>query len=81
MHWRVIQEKFYGTYKASLGPWTYEGLISYLDADFKNEENLPFSKEKIKCFSKVTHKFDLKKSNMQYRLPIFRHAQLVIIGL
>jgi len=50
IHWRTIQTEFYDTYIASLGPWTQEELISYLEADFKNNENWPFTKMAIKCF-------------------------------
>ena len=43
--WRDIQNEYYDSYIASLGPWTYQELISYFEDDFKNEDNWPFKKE------------------------------------
>ena len=46
-NWKEIQDEYYEKYKASLGPWTYEELISYLEDDFGTELNWPFNKEKL----------------------------------
>lgn len=46
-HWREIQYEYYDNFKACLGPWTYEELISYLEDDFKEENNWPFLKENL----------------------------------
>lgn len=46
-NWREIQEEYYDNFKTSMGPWTYEELISYLEDDFKYEHKWPFIKEKL----------------------------------
>jgi len=46
-YWKEIQSEYYDSFKASLGPWTYEELISYLESDFKDERNWPFNKEQL----------------------------------
>ncbi len=51
-HWREIQDEYYETFKASLGPWTYEELICYLEDDLKNENRWPFVKDKLNDFFK-----------------------------
>ncbi len=51
-HWREIQDEYYDNFKASLGPWTYEELISYLEDDFKDENKWPFVKENLINFFK-----------------------------
>lgn len=49
-HWREIQDEYYDNFKASMGPWTYEELISYLEDDFKDENTWPFIKENLIIF-------------------------------
>jgi hypothetical protein len=46
-NWREIQDEYYENFKACIGPWTYEELISYLEDDFKEEDKWPFIKENI----------------------------------
>jgi hypothetical protein len=49
-HWREIQDEYYEKYKASLGPWTYEQTIFFLESDFNNESEWPFSRKSIAEF-------------------------------
>lgn len=46
-HWREIQNEYYNSFKACLGPWTYEELISYPEDDFTDENKWPFLKESL----------------------------------
>ncbi len=47
--WREIQEE-YPSYKASLGPWTYEEVVEYLADEYTNLH--PFAKEQVTAFLK-----------------------------
>jgi hypothetical protein len=60
-HWREIQSEYYDNFKACLGPWTYEELISYLEDDFTDESRWPFIKENLIGFfedSEIIHYSD-----------------------
>ena len=46
-NWREIQEEYYDDFKASMGPWSYEEIISYLEDDFNDENKWPFIKENL----------------------------------
>ena len=46
-HWREIQDEYNDNFKACMGPWTYEELISYLEDDFKVENTWPFIRENL----------------------------------
>ena len=48
--WREIQKEYFESYKANLGPWTFDELISYLEDDFVDEKNWPFKKDTIRDF-------------------------------
>jgi hypothetical protein len=49
---RDIQNE-YGDFKTSLGPWSVEEVIAFLEIDFgKNEGQWPFSRKQIEDFSR-----------------------------
>jgi len=52
--WREIQVEYYDKFKTSIGPWTYEELISYFEEDFGAENKWPFKKENIIDFFEGT---------------------------
>lgn len=45
--WREIQGE-YPSYKASLGPWTYEEVVEYLADEYTNLH--PIAKEQVTAF-------------------------------
>ena len=48
--WRDIQEA-YGDYKASLGPWTEQEVVSYLEVDCgADDARWPFTRQGIADF-------------------------------
>ena len=54
--WRDIQDA-YGDYKASLGPWTEEEIISFLREDWGGDESRwPFSRDGIASFFRSTER-------------------------
>ena len=48
--WREIQDEYYDEFMTSMGPFNVDEFLEYLTDDFKEEENWPFSKEKIMSF-------------------------------
>lgn len=49
-NWREIQDEYWDHFQASLGPWTLELLLSFLDEDFGPESDWPFSKKELLDF-------------------------------
>lgn len=49
-NWREVQQEFYDEFMTSLGPFFLEDFIEYLEDDFKEEENWPFSKQDLISF-------------------------------
>jgi len=62
-HWQEIQDEYYDSFVSSMGPWTYEELISYLEDDFRDENRWPFIKENLKGYfdsKEIVHYSDRK---------------------
>lgn len=49
-NWREIQDEYYDEFITSMGPFNVDDFLEYWMDDFKEEENWPFSKEKILSF-------------------------------
>jgi hypothetical protein len=49
-NWREIQDEYYNFFTTSLGPWTKEDLLDYLENDYKSEDRWPFSRQQIEDF-------------------------------
>lgn len=52
--WQEIQDEYYDKFKTSIGPWTYEDLITYFEDDFGDENKWPLNKENIIDFFEGT---------------------------
>jgi hypothetical protein len=52
--WHEIQDEYYDKFKTSIGPWTYEDLITYFEDDFGEENKWPLKKENIIDFFEGT---------------------------
>jgi len=49
LDWSEIQEE-YDDYMTSLGPWSLEGILSFFEDEYKEENNWAFSKDEIRTF-------------------------------
>lgn len=52
--WHEIQDEYYDKFKTSIGPWTYEDLITYFEDDFGDDNKWPLKKENIIDFFEGT---------------------------
>jgi len=50
--WKEIQDEYCEKYKTNLIPMSYEEVMNFFCEDFKQEENWPFSRERIIEFFK-----------------------------
>lgn len=63
-NWRQIQDEYYQSFVACLGPWFLEDALIYFSGDYGDEINWPFSKKAIvnffnqeqqECIYKITN--------------------------